>query len=315
MPLGLSSLGRCEARVLQNLDAVIASLSAITGTLTTPPAAHPRAFSFYRGNRFLQRHTDAVFGPPTAGRQVRIMVTLPGPAADDYPFVRDLVARGADVLRINGAHDGPEMWTAMAVNVRRASKETARGCRLLIDLEGPRARTGRIADRWKTSACASAIRSGSSAGGPIALPTHRKSNARCRRRSVSFVPAMRSASTRAGSDSSARSLGALGAAARHPRRVEGPAPQRQGPQLPRAAPARSAHREGPQRPRHDRSRSPTSSATRSCSAPPTSPISSRSSHAGRQPDARARGEDRDGARRPQPARDHRPGGRGAAASR
>ena len=145
MPLGLSSLGRCEARVLENLDAVIASLGAIAGTGGAPSMPHPRPQAFYRGNRLLRRHTDAVFGSPASARQVRIMVTLPTEAADSYGFVRDLIARGADVLRINCSHDTPEAWSAMAANARRAGEETGRSCRLLIDLQGPRARTGRIA--------------------------------------------------------------------------------------------------------------------------------------------------------------------------
>ncbi len=146
MPLGLSSLGRCEARVLANLDAVIASLAAVAGEeLSLPGIRHPRPAAFYRGNRFLRRHTEAVFGPTPAGRQVRIMVTLPGEAAADYAFVRDLVERGADVVRINCAHDTPEAWAAMAANARRAAEECGRSCKVLIDLEGPRARTGRVA--------------------------------------------------------------------------------------------------------------------------------------------------------------------------
>ena len=32
MPLGLSSLGRCEARVLPTLDAVLAALARIVGS-------------------------------------------------------------------------------------------------------------------------------------------------------------------------------------------------------------------------------------------------------------------------------------------
>ncbi len=146
MPLGLSSLGRCEARALANLDAVIASLAAVAGEEPgTPAIRHPRPAAFYRGNRFLRRHTEAAFGPTPAGRQVRIMVTLPSEAADDYTFVRELVRNGTDVVRINGAHDTPEEWTAMAANARRAAEECRRPCRVLIDLEGPRARTGRIA--------------------------------------------------------------------------------------------------------------------------------------------------------------------------
>jgi pyruvate kinase len=145
MPLGLSSLGRCEARVLENLDAVIASLAAVTGDATRRGAIrHPRPASFFRGSRLLRRHTDAVFGPPPPGRRVRIMVTLPSEASGDYGLVRDLIADGADLVRINCAHDTPDAWTAMAAHARRAAEESGRSCRVLIDLEGPRARMGRV---------------------------------------------------------------------------------------------------------------------------------------------------------------------------
>ena len=48
MPLGLSSLGRCEARVLPNLDSVIASLARIVDTDEVVSISHPRAAAFYR---------------------------------------------------------------------------------------------------------------------------------------------------------------------------------------------------------------------------------------------------------------------------
>jgi pyruvate kinase len=143
MPLGLSSLGRCEGHVLANVDAVIASLALIAADGGADAYDYPRAGAFYRGNRFLRRHTDAVFGPPPEGREVRLMVTLP-PAAREYGFVRELVERGADVVRINCAHDGPDDWTAMIRNARRAAEETGRTCRVLVDLEGPRSRTGHV---------------------------------------------------------------------------------------------------------------------------------------------------------------------------
>jgi pyruvate kinase len=148
MPLGLSSLGRCEARVLANLDAVIVSLARLTSSGSVSSSVrHPRPAAFYRGNRLLRRHTEAALGPAPAGREVRIMVTLPAAAAHDDALVSELVAAGADVARINCAHDGPEEWTRMAAAVRRASRVSGRSCRVLVDLEGPRARTGRIAGR------------------------------------------------------------------------------------------------------------------------------------------------------------------------
>jgi pyruvate kinase len=73
------------------------------------------------------------------------MVTMPAEAADDYRLVRDLVAAGMDVMRVNCAHDDHAAWEAMAAHLRRAVDEVGRPCRLLADLGGPKMRTGRLA--------------------------------------------------------------------------------------------------------------------------------------------------------------------------
>lgn len=138
MPWGLSSLGRIEARVMPNLDAVIATLSDIAGDGSAP---HPRLSLFFRGERLLRRQTEEVFGPPPQNRRGHIMVTMPSEAASDYSLVRDLLARGMNVMRINCAHDGPEAWAAMIENLRRAEAETRRRARVAMDLGGPKIRT------------------------------------------------------------------------------------------------------------------------------------------------------------------------------
>ena len=150
MPLGLSSLGRCESRVLPNLDAVIAALAAQVGRDGgTPPTAH----AFFRGGRFLRAHTAQVFGPPAPRRDVRIMVTLDGECAVDPAFVRALVAAGMDCARINCAHDEPATWETMIRNVRDASDRLGRPCSIHVDLPGPKVRTKKVrmlAERVRT---------------------------------------------------------------------------------------------------------------------------------------------------------------------
>ena len=91
-----------------------------------------------------EARTNALFGPPPDGRAVRIMVTMPGEAADDYELVRDLLKHGMDCMRVNCAHDRPESWSRMIASLRRATKETGRHCRVLMDLPGPKLRTGPI---------------------------------------------------------------------------------------------------------------------------------------------------------------------------
>jgi pyruvate kinase len=138
--LGLSSLGRLEARVLANLDAVIAALGPHAGA----PAAFPGARAFYRGERLLERNSAELFGR-RASRRRAIMVTLGTEAAEAPELVLDLVRRGMDVARINGAHDTPELWARMVANLRRAGEDCGREVRILLDLAGPSCRTGEVA--------------------------------------------------------------------------------------------------------------------------------------------------------------------------
>jgi pyruvate kinase len=142
--LGVSSLGRAESHVLANLDKVIGILHRLTGQ-TWQARTKDEPAGIQSSRRLLDRHTAELLGAPPKGRKVRIMVTLPSEAAGDFGMVRGLVESGMDIARINCAHDGPEAWTAMAEHVRRAAKATGRAVRILMDLGGPKLRTGEIA--------------------------------------------------------------------------------------------------------------------------------------------------------------------------
>jgi len=142
MPLGLSSLGRCEGRVRPNLEAVVEALAALCGGAAPVGAITARAF--FRGERLLRAETARVFGPQQADRAVRIMVTLPSEAADDGDFVTALVRAGMDAARINCAHDDADAWRKMISNVRAAAKLAGRGCIVYADLAGPKVRTKEV---------------------------------------------------------------------------------------------------------------------------------------------------------------------------
>ena len=139
MPLGLSSLGRCEARVLASLNAVVAALDAICGAGDRAPTP-PDTEAYFRGHELLRAQTEAVLGPTPAHRAVRVMVTMPSEAAASYNLVRSLVFAGMDVARINCAHDDVPAWAQIAEHVRSAASETGRSCRVCFDLSGPRSR-------------------------------------------------------------------------------------------------------------------------------------------------------------------------------
>jgi pyruvate kinase len=143
--LGLSSLGRAESHVLATLDSVIRILYRLTDTDRGPLPERPGSpIRFSDGKALLERHTEALLGPKPPHRSVRIMVTMPGEAADDYLLVRDILAAGMDCMRINCAHDAEERWGGMIANLRRAEQEVGRPCGVLMDLGGPKLRTGPI---------------------------------------------------------------------------------------------------------------------------------------------------------------------------
>ncbi len=141
---GVSSLGHSEAAVLANLNAVIGLLRPLAGVEANPDGEFTPPVALAEGRDILARHTRALLGVEPHKRATRIMVTLPTEAATDREFVAELIRRGMDCARINCAHDTAPEWAKMAENVRQAAKQLGEPCRILMDLGGPKVRTGRI---------------------------------------------------------------------------------------------------------------------------------------------------------------------------
>ena len=142
--LGLSSLGRTEPHVLSGLDAVMNLLRRLDGSEEAGLVSCNGGPKLGEGALLAEKNTRNLLGEASAGRHVRIMVTMPSEAGSDYELVRDLVLNGMDCMRINCAHDGPEEWSAMIGNLRRAEKETKKRCKVAMDLAGPKLRTGPV---------------------------------------------------------------------------------------------------------------------------------------------------------------------------
>ena len=142
--LGLSSLGRSESHVLGNIDALRRALAALAG-IPAPPALDA-AVALDRGMELLRVNTNRLLGPDPTGRGVRIMVTMPTEAATNAALVRELVGAGMDVMRINCAHDDEAAWLGMVRHFREAKTSPVGPGRILMDVEGPKLRTGAIVD-------------------------------------------------------------------------------------------------------------------------------------------------------------------------
>ena len=142
--LGLSSLGRTESHVLTAVQTVHRVLDILLDSKRPLPCPLVPSIEMGEGTELLEANAEALLGSPSSDRKVRIMVTMSSEAATDYELVRDLLRSGMDCMRINCAHDNPEAWLAMIGNLQRAREETGRDCRILMDVAGPKLRTGPI---------------------------------------------------------------------------------------------------------------------------------------------------------------------------
>ncbi len=140
--LGLSSLGRAEAYVMANVEAALSALFRFAERDFQPTPPGDSVIDYVQGRMLLEKHTQDLLGPRPAGRGVRIMVTMPTEAARDHALVESLLRKGMDCARINCAHDDPEVWERMVANLRGAEQRLGTKCRVLMDLAGPKLRTG-----------------------------------------------------------------------------------------------------------------------------------------------------------------------------
>ena len=140
---GLSSLGRTESHVRHGLETVLKTLHLLDG-VPWDVESDGASITKDEGEVLLGDHTDALFGTSPSGRNVRIMVTMPGEAANDYLLVRDLVLAGMDCMRVNCAHDDAAIWERMIHHLRRANRELQRSCVVAMDIADPKLRTASL---------------------------------------------------------------------------------------------------------------------------------------------------------------------------
>lgn len=140
--LGLYSLAHAERNVLGSVGAVQHALARLSGddvgSADTPAAA------LQSWNPMADEHRRAILGPVPEGRAASIMVTLPTEAAENPLLVAEMIAAGMNLARINCAHDEPETWERMIANVRSAASDAGTECRVVMDLAGPKLRTGEL---------------------------------------------------------------------------------------------------------------------------------------------------------------------------
>jgi pyruvate kinase len=134
-----------EAHVMASLQAALRVLHTLLGEPVPADLVEGPPITFDNGAAMLAEHSNAILGPAPQGRQTRIMVTMPGEAADDSNLIRGLVEAGMGIMRINCAHDSPKTWERMVKLLREAERDLGKRCLVSFDLAGPKLRTGPIA--------------------------------------------------------------------------------------------------------------------------------------------------------------------------
>lgn len=161
---GLSSLGRSESYVMGSLLAVSVRAHESRVLAGDPAAAsmvahlgnlRGQALSWDAAKERLHQQTGAVLGP-RPDRHIYVMVTAPSAAEATRAWMVKLLRAGMNVLRINCAHEGQREWLQTIRALRAARAQTGKPCRVLMDLAGPKIRTGRVIDArpivtWKPS--------------------------------------------------------------------------------------------------------------------------------------------------------------------
>jgi pyruvate kinase len=140
--LGLSSLAHAERNVLGSIDSVQTAIDCLIGGRAVD--AEALATALQSSSPTADEHRQAILGPSPEGRDVSIMVTLPTEAADNPLLVAEMLAAGMNLARINCAHDDPTTWKRMVENIRRAADDAGTECRIVMDLSGPKLRTGEL---------------------------------------------------------------------------------------------------------------------------------------------------------------------------
>jgi pyruvate kinase len=138
------SLPEASDHVIADVDRALKILKRLTALSSSPIAPNWLFRSFKRRKKPIELRTRALLGDKPCERSVRIMVTVPTEASDDPNYVYELVQHGMDCMRINCAHDKPEVWSRMISNLQSAREKTGRPCSILMDIPGPKLRTGPV---------------------------------------------------------------------------------------------------------------------------------------------------------------------------
>ncbi|EEF48975.1 pyruvate kinase, putative [Ricinus communis] len=156
--IGLLNLETINSHVLASLTA---SIQVLENSNTDPRKpdenidggifSHKRlnqqefaAFTIQTMRKKVFSNRELLLGQLEDGRTTHIMVTVGEEAIESEAFITELMKAGASIIRINCAHGSPSTWSEIIRRVRESSQMLEKPCRVLMDLAGPKLRTGKL---------------------------------------------------------------------------------------------------------------------------------------------------------------------------
>ena len=79
------------------------------------------------------------------GIKTKIVATI-GPSSNSKPVLKKLISSGINVARLNFSHGSHKEHGEVISRIRSLSRELAQPVAILLDLQGPKIRTGRLKD-------------------------------------------------------------------------------------------------------------------------------------------------------------------------
>ncbi|CAA3008033.1 plastidial pyruvate kinase 4, chloroplastic [Olea europaea subsp. europaea] len=109
---------------------------------------------------------NLLLGTLQGQRGTHIMVTVGQEVVENDTHVAVLIEAGATIFRINCAHGNPDIWNEIIRRVKKSSQVLEKPCRVLMDLAGPKLRTGKL----KAGPCVLKISPKKNAVGSVICP-------------------------------------------------------------------------------------------------------------------------------------------------
>jgi pyruvate kinase len=141
---GLSSLGMLEGHVLVSVEQVLKHFG-----ISPLDSGSLCKIDSRSAGLLLKKRSNLIFGSPDKGRRTYIMVTLDSSDIYQHELIEQLLENGMDIARINCAHNTDREWRLIIKAIREAEKRLVlrekghnRKCMILMDLAGPKIRTG-----------------------------------------------------------------------------------------------------------------------------------------------------------------------------